>query len=703
MGRKKPPKPTPKPQAPTLSVEEALNRAYAHWNAGQSPQAELLCQRVLAVWPGQSGALHLLGLMAHAFGNHELAIQHLRQACTAPRAPALYFSNLAEMCRRNGLLEEAETAARRATSLEPGLVGAWNNLGIILQEAGKFEESVFCLERVAALEPGSPETHNNLGNTLFRMGRLDGAKLQYDRALSLYPHYAEAHSNLAHLLHDLGQYDEAAAAAQRAIDLNPQLGDAYLNRAEVELTRQNHAEALRWLDALLYFAPRHAAGLVARAKALKQLGRADEALAAAQAAIAAAPLSAGAHNALGEIHKDLGRLDEALAEFDRAETLPGTERDTARLNRGVLLMEAGRMDEARAVFDQLVKTNPRDASVWASRAELKKFAAGDPDIARMEALLGAEGGIRFDDRMTLHFSLGKAYLDHGDSARAFLHLGEGNRMKRSTIAFDAAANTRWMKSIAKSFPAAIFKKFTGVGDPSAMPVFVIGIPRSGTTLIEQILASHPRIHGAGELRVFQQLVDGLGSWPEAASRLVPSDLNRLGAAYIDRVRPLAAGRSHVVDKMPANFLHAGMIRLALPNALIIHCRRDPVDTCLSCYTKLFAAQQMFAYDLAELGTFHRGYQALMAHWRKVLPKHRFIEVDYEAVIDDLEGQARRLIDAVGLPWDNSCLRFHENKRQVQTASLHQVRQPIYRSSAGRWKSHAAHLGPLLAALGIDGR
>ncbi|HTH96691.1 MAG TPA: tetratricopeptide repeat protein [Stellaceae bacterium] len=479
MGRKKPSKPTqaPAPQNQTLTIEEALGRAYAHWNAGQAPQAEMLCQRVLAVWPGQADALHLLGVMAHAFGNHDLAIQHLRQACTTPRAPGLYFSNLAEMCRQKGLLEEAEQAAQRATTLSPDLVGAWNNLGIILQEMGQYEEGAACLERVTALEPHNAEAHNNLANTWFRMGRLDRARTHYDQALSLHPNYAEAHSNLAHLLHDLGRYDEAAASARRAIDINPQLVDAYLNRAEVDLTRQDHAGALRWLDALLGFAPRHPAALSARAKALKMDGRLDEALMAAEAAVAGAPHSANAHNTLGEVRQRLGRIEEALASFEKAASLPGTEREAAQANRGSLLMEIGRKDEALAVFDQLVETNPRCVSGWISRAEMKKFAAGDPDIARMEALLASEGGASFNDRMALHFALGKAYLDHGDSARAFRHLDEGNRMKRGTFAFDVAATAQWMEGIATSFTPAVLKKFTKAGDPSDMPVFVVGMPR----------------------------------------------------------------------------------------------------------------------------------------------------------------------------------------------------------------------------------
>jgi hypothetical protein len=285
--------------------------------------------------------------------------------------------------------------------------------------------------------------------------------------------------------------------------------------------------------------------------------------------------------------------------------------------------------------------------------------------------------------------------------QAFQHFAIGNRMKRSTFPYDANATSAWMSRIAETFTAPVMKRLGGAGVASSMPIFVLGMPRSGTTLIEQIIASHPAVQGAGELPFLQTLVNGLPDYPAGVPSLSKADMTALGQAYLDKLAPLAHGKPHVIDKMPANFLHAGMIALMLPGAKIVHCRRDPVDTCLSCYTKMFSAEQLFAYDLIELGQFHRDYQTLMAHWRKVLPADRFIEVDYEAVVADVEGEARRLIEFIGLPWDEACVRFYQNQRVVKTASLNQVRQPIYTSSMGRWKPYAAHLKPLLDVLGVE--
>jgi hypothetical protein len=249
------------------------------------------------------------------------------------------------------------------------------------------------------------------------------------------------------------------------------------------------------------------------------------------------------------------------------------------------------------------------------------------------------------------------------------------------------------------------------GDASQIPIFVLGMPRSGTTLIEQIIASHPMVHGGGELQALNEIVlggrevtDNVIPFPESVPALDPSAVQQIGARYVDVLRRLAvkAGRNaeRVTDKMPSNYYFVGLIHLALPNAKIVHAVRDPVDTCISCFSKLFSAEQNHTYDLGELGRYYRRYQRLMEHWRHVLPPGRMLEVRYEEVVADLEGQVRRIISHCGLPWDDRCLSFHKTERPVRTASATQVRQPIYKSAVGRWRVYEEQLGPLLDALGI---
>lgn len=688
------------PVAQQLTISDALNQAYSHWNAGQAHPAEQLCLRVLQVLPQQPDALHLLGLIAHAYGKLDLAIDYLRKACLLPLTPATYCSNLAEMCRQKGLLTEAEQTARRAVEQEPQLVAAWNNLGIILQESGKFEAALECLQHVVSLQPDNPEAHNNLANTHKRMGQLEHAQASYQRALALRPDYAEVHSNLAFLWNDLGRFDEAITAAERAIDINPQLPDAYFNLAQIEMSRMRYADASRWIDALISFAPQHAGALTARAQLLIKSDHSQEALACARQALNIAPDSANGHNVLGQVLQVLGQHDEAAAAFERAATLPGTVAEEALVARALLLMEAGNKEEAIAAFETTLERFPGSVRVMAARSDTKKYCSDDTDIAAMEAALVRAIKPTISEQMGLHFALGKAYLDTDNSERAFFHLNKGNAVKRATFNYDAAATSAWMQKIAATFTPALTEKYQDAGAASQRPVFILGMPRSGTTLVEQILASHPGIYGAGELSTLRHAIDSAGTFPDALTRFDKEDFARIGRDYLSRIGGLAPDALRLVDKMPANFLYAGLIPLILSGARIIHCRRDPVDTCLSCYSKNFAGEQMFAYRLDELGTFHRDYQALMDSLRKVMPPERFLEVDYENVVDDLEGEARRLIAFVDMPWNDACLSFHKTRRIVRTASVSQVRQPIYATSKGRWRRHASQLEPLLTAFGV---
>ncbi|WP_248746748.1 tetratricopeptide repeat-containing sulfotransferase family protein [Pseudomonas sp. MWU12-2037] len=685
---------------PQLTFPEAMALAHSHWDAGQAQQAEQLCQRIVAKWPQSSDTLHLLGLIAHATGRPALAISHLRQACLTQGAPAIHFSNLAEICRQQGLLVEAEQAGRQAVALDPGLVDAWSNLGIILQESGKLDDSLECLTRVLTLRPDAAQAHNNLANTYRRLDRQDRAGWHYQQALILDPNYAEAYSNLSFLLSSQGHFDEAVAAGRRAIELNPRLIDAYLNIAEAETQRLNHGDALHWLNTLHSLAPKHVGGLTARALVLKKGGLLDEALHCAQQALALAPNDASVHNAMGHTLQALGWHEEALAHFSQAASLPGSVAEEALIARAVLLLESGRKEEAAVAFEQVLSAFPGSIRALAGRSDSKTFKTGDADIAAMEAGLVRGEGLLLADKLTTHFALGKAYLDTGDSARAFHHLDAGNRLKRSTFAYDSQTARQWMQSIVGLFTDEFQSARQGLGAASSLPVFIVGMPRSGTSLVEQILASHPRVHGAGELSSLRLAVERKGAFPQSLVNCSAQDLASIGHDYLERIKPLADGKDRLVDKMPGNFVYAGLTPLILPGARIIHCRRDPVDTCLSCYSKQFSGDQPFSYNQIELGQFYRDYDALMSHWRQLLPAESFIEVDYESVLDDLEGQARRLIDFIDLPWDGACLDFHKTQRVVRTASVNQVRQPLYKTSKGRWRAHAEQLGPLLAALGV---
>jgi tetratricopeptide (TPR) repeat protein len=393
--------------------------------------------------------------------------------------------------------------------------------------------------------------------------------------------------------------------------------------------------------------------------------------------------------------------DAALVHFRRAIARKPALAD-AHNNIGNVLKEDGEIAAAREAYERAIELDPRETAYYVNLADAKKFTAGDASLAAMEDQARNAESMTPIGRSRLKFALAKAYDDLGRYDEAFASMREGNALKRGGLSYDETRALESFDRIRSTFDRTLLAKAGGFS--SSLPVFVVGMPRSGTTLIEQILASHPAVYGAGELADFNWLVDqlpGTGGnvfrYPEDATALSADQLTSLGKAYVDRQRARAPNAERVTDKMPANFMFLGLIHMALPQARIIHVQRDPRDTCLSCYSKLFTAEQNFSYELGELGRYYRKYVELMAHWRDVLPKGGLLEVRYEDVIADLEASARRIVDFCGLGWHPNCIAFHETRRPVRTASATQVRRPIYRTSEGRWRPYERHLGPLLAA------
>jgi tetratricopeptide (TPR) repeat protein len=418
-----------------------------------------------------------------------------------------------------------------------------------------------------------------------------------------------------------------------------------------------------------------------------------------------APDDPDALNAMGLVRFEQQNSDEALTLFRRAVAVKPQLAD-AHNNIGNILKENGEGAAARAAFERAIALDPREIAYYANLSEAKRFIAGDPHLAAMEELARKSETLLPVQRSQLNFALAKAYDDLGRFDAAFACMRQGNALKRQRIAYDEVAVLGFFDRVRAVFARTLLELCSESRCDAVLPIFIVGMPRSGTTLVEQILASHPAVHGAGELRDLDLLVGhmrGAGGnafrYPEDTPALKSEQLRELGEAYVDGLRRRAPQAARVTDKMPGNFFYLGLVHLVLPSAPIIHVRRDPRDTCLSCYSKLFSAEQNFAYDLGELGRYYARYAQLMAHWRDVLPPGRVFDIRYEDVVTDLEGSARRIVEHCGLDWHPACLAFHEARRPVRTASASQVRRPIYRTSEGRWRAYEKYLGPLLAALG----
>ncbi len=545
---------------------------------------------------------------------------------------------------------EALHCLKKGAELSPENADAHNNLGVALLSLGRLDEARNSLERALRIAPDYAEAHNNLGNLFRRLQRFDEAEICYRRALEISPGYAEAHGNLGILLRDAGRLHEAKECAHRALQLAPEVADAHNNLGAILLDMGLFLDAEKSLRRALQIEPDH-------------------------------PM---AHNNLASVLKEMMRRDEAEAVYRHALSIRPCDADAlhglANLN-----LERGEVDDAVLMYGKILKDHPSNIEVRYSLA-----LSGKGNDENFSVLAGMDEPLNVKDAVFRHYALGKCFDERGDYENAFLHYSKGAGLKRSMLDYRPEAER--FERIARDFDASAIERLKGAGNPSELPVFVLGMPRSGTTLVEQIIASHPGVQAGGELPDLLHVVERNQSG---------SELERIagwGKEYIRSLRARAPDAKRITDKMPANFFAIGLIHAMLPNARIIHVRRDPLDTCLSCYTQLFSRGHEYSYDLFELGKYYRGYAFLMEHWRTTLPPGSFLEVSYEDVVSDLEGQARRMLEYCGLDWDRACLDFHRNERPVQTASLMQVRKPVYGSSVGRWRCYESHLGPLIESL-----
>jgi len=563
----------------------------------------------------------------------------------------------------SGRIAQAEQLAQRVTKRYPNEKTAWKLLGLCLMVQGK--EALAPLRQAAILSPDDPELHNRIGVVLIAKDRVEEAEVSFLKAIKLNPLHVDALYNLNLVLMSQGRIADAEKALKKALEINP-----------------SHAMS------------RYGMGLVEMAK---------NDIAAAQACFHAAlvinPNLISAHYMLGELFFASGKTDQAEACFRKVlELSPDSVDGLGKL--GWCLFEQGDLEGARAHYLKAFEISPGNIDVCSGLIMLDGAGASKQieTLAEVERAIKSGGRVLNDqDKITLSFSLGLGYQALKDFDRAFPYFQEGCRIKRAKLEYDSAATSEQVSNIIHRFDEQFVREAGGQGDASGLPIFILGMPRSGTTLVEQILSSHPQVHGGGELGyVYDTLSQGLGDpwWlPAHLQNLSPQSLADLGGDYLKRLGDFSPRVMRATDKMPMNFMALGAIHLMLPGAKIIHVVRNPVDNCVSCFTQLFRAGMEYSYDLAELGQYYADYHRLMAHWKKVLPD-AFIEVRYEDVVADTEGQARRLLQYCGLEWDGSCLNFHRNQRTVRTASLAQVRQPIYKTSVERWRSYETFLAPL---------
>jgi tetratricopeptide (TPR) repeat protein len=653
---------------PVGSVEVAL--AHAARLLDRDPAlAEEQAREILKIVPGHPNALLVLAIAQRLGGNAAAAHGLLAPLVTSqPKWAAAHY----ELGLTLGLLgrgDDAVTALRRATELNPELPGAWRALADHMTALG--DEAGAEAARARFLRTSSRDPRLLAAGAALCENRIPEAETLLRRHLQEHPADIAALRMLAEVAARIGRYHDAETLLARCLELAPEFNGARQNYI-VALHRQgNHAAALPHIDRLLATEPR------------------NPGYRALQAALLAA---IGEYARATEIYADI------LKEYPRQARI--------WLSYGHALKTAGQVPEGVTAYREALRLDPRIGEVWWSLANLKTYRFSPAELAQMRAELERRD-LSDEDRFHFHFALGKALEDQAQYQQSFEHYREGNSLRRARVHYEPKRIQAHVARAKALFTAEFFAERAGCGANAADPIFIVGLPRSGSTLIEQILASHSQVEGTMELpdvpalaqTVAERAGDEALRYPQALAELPASRLRSIGEDYLERTRiQRKTGRPHFIDKLPNNFLHTGFIHLMLPNASIIDARRHPLGCCFSGFKQHFARGQNFTYDLAELGAYYRAYVELMAHVDSVLPD-RVHRVFYEDMVTDTEQQVRRLLDYCHLPYEPECLRFYENERAVRTASSEQVRTPIYRDGMEQWRHFEPWLGPLKDSLG----
>ncbi len=634
----------------SLSVDQSIRKARRCAKAGDAIEAGALYTAVLEQFPGNKRALQGL----NALGGPER-----RQPGAAPARNKL--DALIALMGKGEFAAVIEQATKLCRQF-PMSFELYNILGIANARLGRQLDAIAHFKKTIAINPAYAGAHYNLGNACRELGRLQDALDCYTSTLEAAPGFVDAALNLGNILKRLGRREEAIGYYEKALALKADDARAYNNLGDT----------------------------------LIELGRYDEAVAKLTRALEILPDFAEAHNNLGNAHKGLGRHDDAVVCYHKAIDLKPNYAD-AHNNLGAAITDHGSRQAAIASYVAALRINPGFARTHRNLSTIKRYEEGDPQIGEIITLL-AEESLPVDDRTQLNFALGKAMDDLGQYDKAFACFAEGNSLRNKQLGYSAATDRELFNSIKSAYrlnTAPLEPPPQSPGKNCPTPVFIVGMPRSGTSLVEQVLASHSEVHGGGELSALEDAVNASGVLQPGAS---PARLEELGQHYRASLAKLGVNKPYITDKMPLNFRWIGLIRQALPEAKIIHIQRDARATCWSIFRHYFATcGNAYAYDLNNLADFYNLYKGLMDFWEGLFPGGVY-RLNYERLTEQQESETRNLLNHAGLAWEGQCLEFHNTERAIATASALQVKEKIYTGSSKAWRNYEKFLAPLTVAL-----
>ena len=613
-------------------------------------------------------------------------ISSLHSFCSIPRRITEYLNTIIMYNKKavqyykkglvlneQGNLTAAERSYKKAIKINKEFAEAHNNLGNVLMSQGRYKEAEMSYREALRLLPNHAMVLSNTGHSLQQQGKNEDAIFWLRKAIKADPMYADAHNNLGNAMHELGRLDDAAASYNKAIIINPNLYKAYTNLGATQ----------------------------------KEIGKYKEAIDSYGEAIRIRSDYAEAYNNRGNALQDLGQLKDAIADYDKAIQFR-PDYAGAYNNRSNALKDLGQLKEALAGYDKAIQFRPDYAEAHRNLSTIKQYSPGDNQIVVMEELF-SEDRLKEPDRMQLSFALAKAYEDLGDYDRSFNYLAEGNCLRKKELKYTIDKDRRLFVIIRNIFDAGQQPlDFVPNVESTKHPIFIVGMPRSGTSLVEQILASHSEVHGAGELETMSQLVRPiLHSLEQKKSQhnyqVSQNEIKAVHEGYINMLTALKIYERVITDKMPLNFRWIGFILSAFPEATIVHLNRDPRATCWSIYKHYFSSKgNGYAYDIDDLAEYYKLYTDLMSFWRERFPD-RIYDLCYEDLTEHQEEETRKLLQCCGLEWEEQCLNFHEIKRAVKTASATQVRKKMYKGSSEAWRKYEQQLQLLITNLSMTNK
>lgn len=689
-------------------IDNALNVAVHLQNEGKLAQAETVLNTILAEDPTNAYALHLLGIITYQVGKISLGIQLVQRAIESNSTEALFFSNLGEMHRKAKALDLSIQCGQRAIELDPDSAFALSNLGIAYYDLKQYEKAEECHKRALKIHPTLACSLNNMGSIYKEYGETKKACSFYQAAIEASSHFAEPINNLGLIFLHEQEFIQALEYFNRAIQLAPTFVEGHCNLGAVFLGLEQYDKALFYFEKTVQAKPDHAEAYYGLAKVYLHKKDFIESERNARKALAINADQSVFYGHLATICNERGDPHQALLYLNQALAINPTL-TSLHVSKGATLMEMGEIPQAEAQFLNLTQQSQVEAHIFAhyNLVQIRKIKSDNISLKELLSIADHAQEVPSHKLEYVYFALGKCFDDLGEWSKSFEYFTQGCQLKRKRIFYDSAEQVQFTHRLIQCFSKERIEYLQKFANPSALPIFIVGMPRSGSTLVEQILSNHSQVYGGGEVTYLHDLIkmpvennNTIFSYPENILKLSPIAYEGLTNKYLLSLQSISPKAPRITDKMLYNFIAIGLIHALFPNAKIIHVKRNPIDICLSCYMKLFTQGHFYSYDLTELGQYYNCYERIMHHWRQTLPPNAWIDVEYENMINNLESETQRLFAFCNLNWEPASLDFYQSSRQVRTASLIQVRQPIYTSSVERWRRFERDLAPLINTLKV---